>query len=84
MEVGTRVGAIASATNENVDFFGYGVYLGEQIPTEEENETFAAFGVPNPKIQLDNGNIVWGFECWWGPEEKIREKIGDRKVTIVS
>ena len=20
----------------------------------------------NPRIRLDNGKIVWGYECWWG------------------
>jgi hypothetical protein len=23
----------------------------------------------NPRIKLDNGKIVWGCECWWGPVE---------------
>lgn len=22
----------------------------------------------NPKIVLDDGEVVWGCECWWGPE----------------
>lgn len=29
----------------------------------------------NPKIELDNGDVVWGAECWWGPEDKIDEQL---------
>jgi hypothetical protein len=29
----------------------------------------------NPCIRLDSGDIVWGMECWWGPEEKVREQL---------
>lgn len=37
----------------------------------------------NPRIRLDDGQIVWGRECWWGPEEKIKAAIekGDRQIT---
>lgn len=28
----------------------------------------------NPRIKLDNGGYCWGFECWWGPEDKTKEK----------
>jgi len=37
----------------------------------------------NPCIKLDNGGTVWGCQCWWGPEEQIKTKIGDRKVIMV-
>lgn len=29
----------------------------------------------NPKILLDDGRTVWGFECWWGPEDKTKKRI---------
>lgn len=37
----------------------------------------------NPRIRLDNGSVVWGCQCWWGPEEKVKESIGGREVVIV-
>lgn len=82
--IGDRVGAILSANNKEVELLGFGTYLGEQVPSIEENEVLHHHGVKNPKIQLDNGSIVWGFECWWGPEEKIKESIGNRKVINVN
>lgn len=36
----------------------------------------------NPRIRLDNGDIVWGRECWWGPEEKVQGEL-DAAKTIV-
>lgn len=38
----------------------------------------------NPRIRLDNGEVVWGRECWWGPEEGVRSAIKDRKVIMCS
>ena len=72
---GDRVGAIRSANSEEVVFYGYGVYEGDTLPPD--------FPIPNPTIKLDNGKIVYGYECWWGPEEKVKEMIGGRKVTDV-
>ena len=73
---GIRVGAIQDADDKNVNLFGYGVYDGD-LPCE------LSIGETNPRISLDNGEVVWGCQCWWGPEEKIRALIGERHVTIV-
>jgi hypothetical protein len=78
--IGDRIGAIQQADDETVWLFGYGVYKGEHIPPDGflhylERE--------NPKIQLDNGKVVWGYQCWWGDEEKVKEAIGNRKVVMV-
>ena len=37
----------------------------------------------NPRIKLDDGQTVWGCQCWWGPESKAAEFFDNRKVTIV-
>lgn len=93
MEEGSRVGAIRDANSEIVNLFGYGVYSGEEIPPDNIMSPFGLYKElkerlkektpTNPKIVLDSGEIVWGCECWWGPEEKIKAAIGDRKVNIV-
>ena len=79
LEVGERVGAIMSADAEEVRLFGYGTYQGQEMPPEE-----LGFPILNPKILLDSGDVVWGFECWWAEEDKIREMVGNRRVVEVS
>lgn len=76
---GDRVGAILSGKGNTVKFLGYGVYVGDEIPPNTGPNSMTAWmeedRVPNPKIQLDNGDVVWGCECWWGPEDRIRKKL---------
>lgn len=75
-KVGMRVGVILSSEPEEkvVNLFGYGVYGGEQpLPPE-----FGPLeGLPNPCILLDSGEKVWGIECWWGPEARIKAYVTD-------
>ena len=41
-------------------------------------------GIPNPKIILDNGDIVWGWECWWCSVEKFEKSLKKgRTINIV-
>jgi hypothetical protein len=37
----------------------------------------------NPRIKLDSGKTVWGYECYWGPESKMRDYIGGRQIVEV-
>lgn len=60
------------------------------IKTWEEydaiNKADGIGGVPrpkNPKLALDNGDVVWGMECWWGPESDYERARGDRKEVAV-
>ena len=72
---GDRVGAIQKANSTTVHLYGYGVYDGDiEHPVH---------GFPNPRITLDNGKVVWGFECWWASEEGVRKMIGTREVIHV-
>ena len=78
-KVGSRVGAILSAKEGVVRFFGYGEYVGDEIPPEDTSY----ITWPNPKIVLDNGEVVWGFQCWWGSEERIKEIIAKNDKVIM-
>lgn len=71
---GMRVGAVVSVEDENklINLFGYGVYSGDEPLPEEFGELK---GLPNPKILLDTGETVWGCECWWGSEPKMKQHI---------
>lgn len=78
-QVGIRVGAVSHAEDGTLYLFGYGTYKGRKVPTEENSpggfmgESIMDAGRKNPCIELDSGSIVWGCECWWGSEEKIKE-----------
>lgn len=77
METGTRVGAILRSDEKRVELLGYGVYEGMEVPPEG---MLHDLDVPNPKIRLDNGTVVWGYQCWWGMEDRVKESIGEREV----
>ena len=77
---GIRVGAILGGSKETkiVKFLGYGKYVGDHPPVEAVGwmaESLAKSNVPNPKIELDNGEVVYGCECWWGVEAGVKEKL---------
>jgi hypothetical protein len=78
-EVGARVGALLSMTAVSANVLGYGTYDGDHPPPGYEGTE-----VKNPKITLDNGSVVWGMECWWGPEAAIRKKLDGMSVRFVS
>lgn len=76
-KIGERIGAIQKADQDTVWFFGYGVYAGDEVPP---TGFLHDIGRANPKLKLDNGNVVWGYESWWAPEDQVKEMIGDRKI----
>jgi hypothetical protein len=90
---GERVGAILGSKDGVVEFLGYGVYEGDLDRNDPTNAPlpvgFTALlgrraGMSlNPRIKLDSGKIVWGCECWWGAEEKIKEAIAGHTVVEV-
>lgn len=75
-----RVGAISCVkeSTKTIEFFGYGECVGKEVPETAEGMLSIALKmlkIPNPKIVLDNGDIVWGCECWWNEEEKTKKFI---------
>lgn len=85
-EKGQRVGAIMSVETSTCNLFGYGIYLGNEIPPPEigcMGVSLAQLGRENPKILLDDGKVVWGCECWWGPEEQIKAMIEKKQLKVV-
>jgi hypothetical protein len=82
LKVGERAGFVISATGaggENggtVKLVGYGVYEGEFIPPVEISPSMNALCIPNPRIKLDSGQVAYGFEGYWGSEEKFKEFVG--------
>ena len=83
---GDRVGAICGNNEGVIEFFGYGTYEGNEIPPKG----IKFFGVDlyeaehrNPKIVLDDGSVVWGCECWFGDETRVKKVLEGKVVKIV-
>lgn len=77
--IGERVGAMLKSDEHTVWLIGYGTYQGEHVPPPE----ILDLGIPNPKLVMDDGTVVWGCECWWGPEREVRGRLDGRKVVMV-
>ena len=83
VKVGDRVGAINGLVEKDgkkvLEIFGFGTYIGEKVPEDDNVKFFGIslkeIGRANPCILLDNGKKVYGCECWWGPEEKVKKAI---------
>lgn len=73
MDKGARIGAILSMNKDQAEFLGYGIFEGYEACEELD-------GIASPKLSLDNGNVVWGYQCWWGSEAKIKSIIGGKNI----
>lgn len=76
---GERVGAIYAAKDGVIWFLGYGVYDGDHPVPAETHGAGHMVGIPNPRIKLDSGKEVFGFQCWWGPEKGVASRIEKMK-----
>jgi len=74
---GSRVVALRNTISDVAYVYGFGVYVGD-----EPFPTGWMVGIPNPKIVLDSGEVVWGCQCWWGCEEAFNQK-NKRRIEIV-
>lgn len=53
-------------------------------PIEDRALELYLSSAENPRIDLDDGSVVWGFQCWWGPEEREEEKAAGREIVMLS
>jgi hypothetical protein len=58
-----------------IHYLGEGVYVGNAYAKDVENEQVRKIMkeqhiTKNPLILLDNGDIVYGCECWWVTKDK--------------
>ncbi len=76
---GDRVGAFVSVVDGVALFLGYGTYVGNDIPPFSGLTSQAAalegLRASNPKIVLDDGEVVWGCQCWWGSEADVKAEL---------
>lgn len=52
-------------------------------PLDERAAELAARTSTNPRIDLDAGGVVWGFQCWWGPADKFENWTDGRDCVLV-
>lgn len=88
MEINERVGAVASRIGNKAVIFGYGIYEGNKIPDTDDvtffGQSLKQIGLSNPCILLDSGERVYGCECWWGAEDKVKENLKDCEIEIIT
>lgn len=61
------VGTPVEVTDVNDKRLGVGVLLNEYIPTEEWNDDWDLDDDCIPRIEMPDGKIIHGYECWWIP-----------------
>lgn len=85
---GDRIGAIATFVGDDIQLLGFGVYV-DDVPVQTAFDAFSRglrdAGTPVPLLKLDDGQELYGFEAYWGPERDVQRRI-DRatRVRIVS
>ena len=84
--VGERIGAIYGSSAGTIEFLGYGVYAGDEVPVTAIGplaEMCREVACDNPKLVLDDGSVVWGCECWWGSEESVQQRLAGCDHVVV-
>ena len=75
MPRGTRIMAVLNEDDKTIKLLGSGKYVGYYIHPQ--------LNIVNPKMELDDGKVVWGCECWWGEEDKMKQMLQDRNKEII-
>jgi len=85
-KVGDQVGVIASYVDGKLELFGFGTYQGSSVPETDEVMLWGAplkeLGIESPCILLENGEKLYGCECWWGPTEFVQKYIDAAKEVV--
>ena len=83
---GERVGAFYALGRTRAVLFGYGLYEGEFTPPEDIMAAagpVALLGITLPRLKLDDGTVIWGCECWWGPEAEVKGMLSTVRQSTV-
>jgi len=87
-KLGDKVFVVAWGDNDNIYFLGFGVYEGDEVPGEDVAGMMGSLlrmrEQKNPKLVLDNGDSIWGCECYWGPTDQFRSFSNMRKIVPIT
>lgn len=78
MRNGDRVGAVNCFDKNTLSLFGFGVYVCEEVPPEDGirySKIMSSGNQKDHKILLDDGNIIYGSECWLFDETEVRKSM---------
>ena len=78
MRNGDRVGAVKSFDHGTLKVFGFGEYIGEEIPPSDSlgySKIMSSGQQKDRKILLDDGHIIYGSECWIFDELDVRKSL---------
>jgi len=76
--VGHRIVALSHSDDKCVYIYGYGFFVGTEIPPPEtyvDGHDMSQLKLPLGKFLLDNGTVVWSFQCAIGPIEGFQEEL---------
>lgn len=82
-----RVGAFQYYDKDTLFLFGYGEYVGDEIPytaAQGMSPTLSLGRIAIPLIYLDNGQHIFDCECYWDKEATVREIAARREVVSIS
>jgi hypothetical protein len=83
-KVGSRVVAIAFASPVEVLVYGHGTYRRDEVPGPAAAGFVCAVcrerGHAVPRLELDNGEVVWGPECFLSSEAEFEHD--ERRVRL--
>lgn len=83
--IGSRVGVIfgGDSGTKVLRVLGYGVRAPDEVPNADAGgwmaDALREAQVPNPCMVLDNGDRVYGCECWWGSEPAVNGQIASHE-----
>lgn len=77
-EEGEKVIAVLNydVQTKTINMIGEGTYVGDEIPDGAAGLASLVRGT-NPKIVLDDGQVVWGCECWWGAKADVQHDLDE-------
>lgn len=67
----TRITAVLSINGTAIHYLGEGIYRGNEVPSADAAVTGTLTAILReqslaaPRFELDNGDVVYGSECWW-------------------
>ncbi len=87
--IGSYVGAVRELNSHTTYLYGFGTYEGNFQVGEDDGpqpkgkaaEIVQEKGALIPRIRLDNGQVIWGCECIWGPDQEIKARM--KNTTVV-